>query len=119
MMNKYLLVLVGIVLVLNLMSYSILERECGNYVDQFDGRVSAMGSAGVAEGKTFFSSLVNPANLSEVDSKIGFQTSVGIIRNSDDRSYPMYNFFDGYVDDATYVSNTNLFTDYYFGAFKL
>ncbi len=101
----------------NLYSYSILESETGNYITNFDARSSAIGSAIASGGNNLFDALTNPANLGFVQDKFGCQFTALVLKDADNRSLPMYNSFDAYCDDATYVSNINYFENYAFGAY--
>lgn len=109
-MRRYIFIALLVVSV-NLFSYSILEDFSGNYVGNMDARTAAMGGAGTAGGNRLFDSFLNPANLAEMNSKLGFQTSLNVLKNTEDRNLPMYDFFSGYVQDAVYVSNVNYYTD--------
>jgi hypothetical protein len=93
----------------SLFSYSLLERETGNYTGSLDPRSIAMGSASVAGGNRLLDTIINPGNLPLMQNKLGVQFYGGIITNFDDRSLPMYNSFDAYCGDATYVSNVHPF----------
>ena len=115
-MKKLLIILFSLILITQLFSYSILERETGNYVGNIDPRSAAMGSAATSGGYTLFDAVINPANLGFLPNGFGCQFSYNFMLDSDDRSLPMYNSFDAYVDDATYVSNDNIFGDFAFGA---
>ncbi|MDY6916247.1 MAG: hypothetical protein SVM86_08035 [Candidatus Cloacimonadota bacterium] len=101
------LIIIGI----NLFSYSILEEFSGNYVGNMDARITAMGGAGTAGGNRVFDTFLNPANLAEMNSKFGAQLSFNLLKNTEDRNLPMYDFFSGYVQDAVYVSNVDYYTD--------
>lgn len=94
----------------NLFSYSILDNVMGNDQPLFDARSLAMGSAGIG-------SQINPANLASQNSKFGFQFSHEMVRSAAQRSLPMYDSFDGFVGDAEYVSNENIFNDFAFNGF--
>jgi hypothetical protein len=74
-----------------------------------------MGNTGVAYGYRLFDADINPANLVFLNERFGSAFQFHINRNEDKRSFPMYNFFDGYVDDVTYVSNENYFKNISFG----
>ncbi len=100
-----------------LFSYSIMNRFEGNFVENLDARSIAMGSATICGETNLFQSLINPANLVNVKSKFGFQTSGNFLVNTDNRALPMYNSFDGFSGEATYVSNVNLYDGYAFGAY--
>jgi hypothetical protein len=102
-------ILIIITLAGSLFSYSLLERETGNYTGSLDPRSIAMGSASVAGGNRLLDTIINPGNLPLMQNKLGVQFYGGIITNFDDRSLPMYNSFDAYCGDATYVSNVHPF----------
>jgi len=94
-----------------------MNRFEGNFVENLDARSIAMGSATICGGANLFQSLINPANLVNVKSKFGFQTSGKFLVNTDNRALPMYISFDGFSGEATYVSNANFYDDYAVGAF--
>lgn len=110
--------LIAITLLIGLMQagfgYSLLNREAGDMVRNFDARTAGMGSASVAGGLSLLDGVVNPANIGLMDAALQLQTSAYVAKNNDDRSLPMYNFFDSYVGDATYATNANFFDDYTF-----
>lgn len=111
-MKKAVVIILSILVVNQIFGYSVLERYSGNLIENVDARTAAMGGAGIAEGSTIFNSKLNPANLGFLDFNFGGQFAVGVMKNDDNRSIPMYNFFDGYIDDATYVSNVNYYDQY-------
>lgn len=108
-MKKIFTILIMIILTGSLFSYSLLERETGNYTGSLDPRSIAMGSASVAGGNRLLDTIINPGNLPLMQNKLGAQFYGGLITNFDDRSLPMYNSFDAYCGDATYVSNVHPF----------
>jgi len=116
-MKKFIVILFSAILITQLFSYSLLEREAGNYVENIDARSAAMGGAAIAGGLRLFDISVNPANLGFLPQKLGVQTSIGILKDNDNRSLPMYNFFDGYIYDAVYASNINYFDEYSLGIY--
>ena len=116
-MKKYSLLIGFILLVVQVFGYSLLEQIDGNYVTNIDSRSAAMGGASVAGGISLFDALLNPANLTFKDSPFGAAFNLQVVKNEDKRSFPMYNFFDGYVDDATYVSNENYFNNIALGVY--
>jgi hypothetical protein len=111
-MKKYFVMMIMLMLISQLFSYSLLDRYSGSYVNNIDARSSAMGGAGVSGGNRLFDVNLNPANLSFLPVGLGLQTGISVVKNDDNRSIPMYNFFDGYIDDATYVNNTNFYDEY-------
>lgn len=60
---------------------------------------------------------INPANLTLMDITVGLEGSALLNRDEDNRSVPLYNSFDAYIDDAVYVSNINFFYDYALAGF--
>ncbi len=101
----------------SLFSYSLMDRVNGNMVNNFDARSLAMGSASVAGGNNLFNTLTNPSNLNNIDSKWGIALSAKFLMNTDNRALPMYNSFDGYSGEGTYVSNVNIFDDQALGLY--
>ena len=116
-MKKFIVILFSTILITQLFSYSLLEREAGNYVENIGARSAAMGGAAIAGGLRLFDISINPANLGFLPQKLGVQTSLGILKDNDNRSLPMYNFFDGYIYDAVYASNVNYFDEYSLGIY--
>ncbi len=43
---------------------------------------------------------------------LGFSVNTYLNRNEDNRSIPLYNSFDNYIDDSVYSSNINTFDNY-------
>jgi len=101
-----------ITLISSLFSYSLLEKETGNIIGNFDPHSAAMGSAVGAGGLRLLDSMVNPSNITGMENGFGFQGVSGFMIDSDNRSLPMYNSFDAYCGDAVYVSNVNFFSDF-------
>ncbi len=104
----------------SLMSYSLLEAGyepysqtdgIGNTVGVTDARSAAMGGAGVSGGMHFLDTAINPASLTFLKTGFGCQFNYGILRNNDRRSIPIYNFFDSYIDEATYSNNSNWYDE--------
>ncbi len=111
-MKKIFLLVTFIALITGLFSYSILEKETGNIIGNMDAHTAAMGSAVGAGGFRLLDSGVNPAFLTNLENGFGFQGTSSFLMDSDNRSLPMYNSFDGYSGDAVYVSNVNIFSDF-------
>lgn len=115
-MKRHILIIMIITLGSSLFSYSIMNRITGNTIMNLDARSTSMGSAAITGGDNVLQSLLNPSNLSSLHSKISVQSTGNFLLNQDNRALPMYNSFDAYSDDATYVSNVNIFDNYAFGA---
>jgi len=119
-MNKY-KILITILIILAtatvLSAYSVSDYFNGNRVNSLDARTAAMGDASTGKSDTFFSTTNNPANLSNLEGRFGFQLLSGFLRNAQQRSLPMYDSFDGFIGDAEYVQNENIFSEFGFGAY--
>ncbi|MDD3052272.1 MAG: hypothetical protein PHR06_14155 [Candidatus Cloacimonetes bacterium] len=109
---KTTLIVIMTLLTLNIVGYSLQDTNNGNIVSTVDARTLSMGTSGIAESYSLFSSKLNPANLSFLNNRVGFQTSTILNRTHEKRSLPMYNSFDAYSGDAVYVANDNLFDNY-------
>ncbi|MBW6515582.1 MAG: hypothetical protein K0B81_03065 [Candidatus Cloacimonetes bacterium] len=114
-MKNIFLCIILIALVGHLFSYSLYENYelgIGKRITHLDARSAAMGGTGTASGTNIFDGMLNPANIGFLNDGLGFQFVFDVTQLEENRSMPMWNFFDSYVDDATYVSNTNFFTDF-------
>jgi len=111
-MKKAFFIITIITIISGLYSYSILEKETGNIIGNLDPHSAAMGSAVGAGGFRLLDSIVNPANITGLKNGFGFQGAGSFMIDSDNRSLPMYNSFEGYSGDAVYVSNVNTFADF-------
>jgi hypothetical protein len=110
-----LLALSLVLIAMNLFSWSISDAYLGNNVPAFGTRNFSMGNTGVFDMNSPLSMVLNPANISLLESRTGFEGMYLMTRNEDNRSFPLYNSFDAYLDDATYSSNINLFHNIGFG----
>lgn len=110
--NKSLLILILLIAASALSAWSITDSYFGNRYGSLDARSYAMGSAGTYNDMRTFGLADNPANLTLMRKTLGFSVNSYITRNQDDRSIPLYNSFDNYVDDAVYASNINNYSDF-------
>lgn len=97
---------------LTLSAWSITDNYFGNRFDSPDARSFSMGNAGSFNDLRPFGIASNPANLTLMKKRLGFQVNAFVNRNEDNRSVPLYNSFDNYIDDAVYASNINFFDNY-------
>ncbi len=111
-MKKFSIIILVLIGLSSLYSYTILDRYCGNMINNVDVRAAAMGGAATAGGNSLLDMNLNPANLAMLNQKYGFQANYSVLKFDDNRSLPMFNFFDNYVGDATYVSNVNFYDDF-------
>jgi hypothetical protein len=92
--------------------YTLLNQTTGDVVRNLDARTAGMGGASVAGGTTVLDAVSNPASIAFLPGTLNVEATALVMHHTDDRALPMYNFFDGYVGDATYATNTNFFDDY-------
>lgn len=90
-------------------NYENYELGIGNRIINLDARSAALGSAATAGGNNLADMMLNPANISYLDDNINAQLSFDVNGVTENRTMPLFNFFDSYVDDATYASNFDMF----------
>lgn len=115
--SSKLILVVMMIFAASLSAYSIMDAENGVQVTPLDARTAAMGDASTGFSENVFGSLYNPANLNNLPGKFGFQFAAGFMRHAQQRSLPMYDSFDGFVGDAEYVANENIFSEMAVGAY--
>lgn len=106
------LTVITLFIALNLSAWSITDSYQGNTIHSMGARNLSMGNTGVFDDYSAMSVALNPANLSLFKAKVGFAATDIYTRNEDNRSIPLYNSFDTYIDDAIYSSNINLYDDF-------
>lgn len=106
-MKRLLLFVLLTVALFSLEAYSIMDGNNGNRIFGGDASLLAMGSAGVSKVNTLGAVWLNPALATTMQRGLTLQLNTNWVLDNEDRSIPMYNFFDGYIDDANYASNTN------------
>ncbi len=82
-----------------------LDRQYGTPVDQGNGAAAAMGSAGVSRYLGSASLIHNPAMLAQAPSGFALQFQLGISQASEDRSVPLFDSFDSFVNDTVFATN--------------
>jgi long-subunit fatty acid transport protein len=110
-MKRTLITTLTIFIMVGLNAYSLKDLYLGTEVTHHDARMAALGGTGVSGGFTLMDSSVNPANLYFLDSKISFQLSYSMIKNSENRAVPLWNFFDSYIDESTYARNEHFYNE--------
>ncbi len=96
----------------SLSAWSITDTYFGNKYGSFDTRAFSMGGATAYNDLKPFAIATNPANLTLMKKIAGLQVSADLTRNQSDRSVPLYNSFDNYIDDAVLSSDANTYDDY-------
>ena len=90
-------------------AYSLLDLNIGSEVAHHDARSAALGGVGVAGGFSLMDGNINPANLYFLNKNMNFQFTYSMIKNSENRALPLYNFFDSYSGESTYARNENFY----------
>jgi hypothetical protein len=102
--------------VVTLHSYSILDLKIGSDIANHDARSISLGGTGVAGGFNLLDSSINPANLFFLEDSGNFQLTYSLIKNSENRAIPLWNFFDSYIDASTYARNESFYNEIALGA---
>ncbi|MDD4308955.1 MAG: hypothetical protein PHO32_01110, partial [Candidatus Cloacimonetes bacterium] len=110
--NKSILLITLLIAASALSAWSLNDSYFGNRYGSLDARSYAMGSAGTYNDMRAFGIADNPANITLMRKNLGFSVNTHINRNQDDRSIPLYNSFDNYIDDAVLTSNVNSYDDF-------
>jgi len=110
--NKSIILLTLLIVASALSAWSITDTYFGNRYGTLDARMSAMGGAGTYNDSRAFGIADNPANLTLMKNNLGISVNTYMARNEDNRSFPLYNSFDNYVDDSVYSSNINFYNNF-------
>jgi hypothetical protein len=106
-MKKYILPILFILCLTGLAAFSITDYAFGYKIPSTDIRSISMGGTGVAHGMRPMDAFINPAVLMNLETGYWGEVGVNGSQFMDKRSFPFYDSFEGYVDDATYVTNFN------------
>lgn len=121
LLNKSVKLLVMVTLLalisVNMLAWSVSDYYLGNHIAGIGARNIAMGHTGVYDIYSPLSINTNPANVVMLQHMYGLAVGGLFTRNEDNRSFPLYNSFDAFIDEATYSSNVNLFDNYGFAGF--
>ncbi len=109
--NKSIILFTLLIVASALSAWSISDTYFGNRFGTLDARMSAMGGAGTYNDSRAFGIADNPANLTLMRKNLGLSVNTYMTRNEDNRSFPLYNSFDNYVDDSVYSSNINFYSN--------
>ncbi len=112
-MKKYILPVVFILCITGLLAFSITDYAFGYKIPSNNVRSMAMGGTGVARGYRPMDAFINPSVLGNMESGYWAELSVNGSQFMDKRSFPYYDSFEGYVDEATYATNFNYNADIY------
>lgn len=106
-MKKYILPIIFILCITGLVAFSITDYAFGYKIPSNNTRSTAMGGTGVARGYRPMDAFINPAVLGNMNQGYWAELNVHGSQFMDKRSFPYYDSFEGYVDEATYATNFN------------
>jgi len=112
-----------IITVILLISSSVLtaafvyNRQTGYEINAFSARSLALGSTGLTSSHSVMNALKNSAIISGLSGKYGIQINNTLTKNDEDRSFPIYDSFNSWIDDAVYASNSHFFNNVSTGAY--
>ncbi len=84
------------------------KLQYGTPVKSVDARSLALGGSGIAGAYAIHAAGQNPALLIKMDHDISGFVGGMVTRYEEDRSYPYYDNFGGFVDFGSYVYNSSL-----------
>jgi len=124
-MNKFIILILLIWSVTNAFSYSVYNSFLGSEAAIHDARSASLGGSGVAGGFTLLDSQLNPANTYFIPKRFtlekpyyyGGQLNYALIKNTENRAIPLWNFFDSYIGENTYAHNENFYDEISFSLF--
>ena len=88
------------------------QIQYGRMMGPVDARSLALGASGIAGGHAIHGARLNPALLTRMDNELEGYASAMIIRYEEDRAYPYYDNFGGFVDFGSYVYNSAWYGDF-------
>ncbi len=109
MYRKIIFLLLTVMAVGTLSSYSLNEFHYGYKLNTFDATAVSMGNTGTAGSSNPFGITLNAINLLNQGNTIAFETSVNASKVEDKRSIPMYNSFNSYINESTYTAQEAIF----------
>jgi hypothetical protein len=92
---------------------NIMRMRYGNDNPYLTARSLGLAGAGIAGDDTYASVLLNPALTAYSESWLQFNTGIAIHKLEEDRSYPYYDNFGGFVDYGSYVFNKYWYSKFY------
>jgi len=105
------------IIVTSLTAAFVYNRKTGYEVKSFSARSLALGSSGFTSSEDVMNAIKNPAIITGISNKYGLQINNTLTKNDEDRSFPIYDSFNSWIDDAVYASNAHLFNNLSLGAF--
>ena len=118
-MNKFvtLMVLVSCSsLLAELPNLTFSKLDHGSQYQFTNARTLGMGGTGVAGAAAVHGTMLNPALIALTAKQVEVSVLGSIYNLEEDRSYPYYDNFGGFVDYGSYVYNSNTYADFGFSA---
>lgn len=85
----------------------------GQAIQTLTARSLSMGGAGLAGGNTFLTASHNPALALKSEGSLSFVFGAGLYNLEEDRSFPYYDNFGGFVDYGSYFFQSNWYNSFY------
>lgn len=118
-MNKYVILLILIIsstVFADLPDLTVSKLSHGSMNQFYNARTLAMGGTGIAGGAAVHGAMLNPALIVLGEKQIEFSVLGTLYNLEEDRSYPYYDNFGGFIDYGSYVYNSNTYADLGFSA---
>lgn len=118
-MNKFVLPMVLIFcssLLAELPNLTLSKLDHGSQNKFTSARSLGMGGTGVAGGAAVHGTMLNPALIAQAEKQVEVSVLGSVYNLEEDRSYPYYDNFGGFVDYGSYVYNSNTYADLGFSA---
>lgn len=109
MYRKIIILLLTVLAVGTLSSYSLNEFHYGYKLNTLDATAVSMGNTGTAGSSNPLGITLNAVNTLNQNKNFGFETTINANKGEDKRSFPMYNSFNAYINESTYTAQENIF----------
>ncbi len=109
MYRKIIFLLLTVMAVGTLSSYSLNEFHYGYKLNTYDATAVSMGNTGTAGSSNPFGITLNAINSLNQENTFAFETSINASKVEDKRSIPMYNSFNSYINESTYTAQEEIF----------
>ncbi len=109
MYRKIIFLLLTVMAVGTLSSYSLNEFHYGYRLNTFDATAVSMGNTGTAGSSNPLGITLNAINSLNGEKAYGFESSINASKVEDKRSIPMYNSFNAYINESTYTAQEDIF----------
>ena len=91
----------------------LMRMDYGFENQYLTARSLGLAGAGVAGDDAYASVLINPALAVYSESWLNMNTGISIYKLEEDRSYPYYDNFGGFLDYGSYVFNKYWYSQFY------